>query len=94
MKTTQKTKAPVYWFKAKRYGYGWVPATWQGWLIMLLYIIAILLSVYMTSLVQELDQSSPVAVTSLFCLVFVYTIALVYICYLTGEKPRWRWGGK
>ena len=20
-----------YWFKAKTYGYGWTPATWQGW---------------------------------------------------------------
>jgi hypothetical protein len=24
-----------YWFKRKAYGWGWVPATWQGWLTIL-----------------------------------------------------------
>ena len=22
-----------YWFKAKLYGWGWVPVKWQGWLV-------------------------------------------------------------
>ncbi len=26
--------AGKYWFKAKNYGWGWYPATWQGWLIL------------------------------------------------------------
>ena len=26
--------------------------------------------------------------------VFLLTIVLMQICYWTGEKPRWRWGGK
>jgi len=24
-----------YWFKAKLYGWGWDPAIWQGWLVLL-----------------------------------------------------------
>ena len=32
-----------YWFPAKRYGWGWsFPTTWQGWLVMALYLILIL----------------------------------------------------
>ena len=30
-----------YWFKAKLYGWGWTPAKWQGWLVVLTYIILI-----------------------------------------------------
>lgn len=25
-------------------------------------------------------------------LLLLYTFVLILICYLTGEKPRWRWG--
>jgi len=27
------------WFKAKQYGWGWYPARWQGWLIVIGFII-------------------------------------------------------
>jgi hypothetical protein len=26
------------WFKAKRYGWGWTPVTWQGWVAVLVYV--------------------------------------------------------
>jgi hypothetical protein len=30
------------WFPAKRYGWGWgPPTTWQGWLLLALYIIGV-----------------------------------------------------
>lgn len=31
-----------YWFKAKPFGWGWTPVTWQGWLVILVYIALIL----------------------------------------------------
>ena len=34
------------WFKRKTYGYGWTPATWQGWLIIAVWIGLVLLNGY------------------------------------------------
>ena len=26
------------WFRRKRWGYGWTPVTWQGWLVVALFV--------------------------------------------------------
>jgi hypothetical protein len=33
------------WFVRKKYGWGWTPASWQGWLLIALYILFVLGSV-------------------------------------------------
>jgi len=81
-----------YWFKAKRYGWGWVPARWQGWCVMLIYVALILT----LALSREKDiagnpDSGSNALT--FALpVIALTAVLIIICYKKGEKPRWQWG--
>jgi hypothetical protein len=77
-----------YWFKAKLYGWGWTPVTWQGWGITGLYLLSILAFSF------TLDETSPPReVMFTFVLpVFFLTLLLIRICYRTGEKPRWRWG--
>jgi len=35
-----------YWFRRKLYGWGWTPATWQGWLTLLIFILIIPLNFY------------------------------------------------
>jgi hypothetical protein len=36
----------VYWFKAKRYGYGWgLPGSWQGWAFFVPWLILCMLTV-------------------------------------------------
>lgn len=49
-----------YWFKAKPFGWGWTPATWQGWLIMVLYIalIVLLISLHEESIPGNPDSGS------------------------------------
>jgi hypothetical protein len=77
-----------YWFKAKLYGWGWTPATWQGWVVLGSYIVLVLF------FGLTLDPTSPpreVAFTFLIPVAFL-TISLIRICYKTGEKPRWQWG--
>jgi len=27
-----------YWFKSKLYGWGWTPARWQGWFVLVVYV--------------------------------------------------------
>lgn len=67
------------WFRAKYYGWGWYPVTWEGWVVLLTYILYVV------------DRS---AESKKLFEIFFATILLIIICYLTGEKPRWRWGKK
>ncbi len=67
-----------YWFKRKLYGWGWVPAKWQGWFFMFVFAIFFIFGVTETNVV----------------LTILPVIALIFICYKKGEKPRWQWGKK
>lgn len=81
----------TYWFKAKRYGYGWYPATWQGWFVLGAAMVA------MTSILVGIDQHSHSVSDTLIGIVIPEAVILGFlllICVLTGEKARWRWGGK
>lgn len=81
-------KRPI-WFKAKTYGYGWYPATWQAWLIMAIWFAVVFLNflrIGPTSL-SETDNLIGFIVETI-----ILSIILVAICYWTGEKPGWRWG--
>lgn len=75
-----------YWFKAKTYGYGWYPVTWQGWTIIVVYLIILGLLSYMLNLAPEKN------VVFYSIAVFIITGLLVYISYKKGEPARWRWG--
>jgi hypothetical protein len=74
-----------YWFPAKRYGWGWgAPRTWQGWVTMVVYIAL------MTAGAFVFDLRSQQWLFLLF--VGAITAVLLFICWRTGEPPRWRWG--
>ena len=77
-----------YWFKAKTYGYGWYPATWQGWLIILVYLMIFGSLVFIFE--TDIEKYSVFYFTS----VAVITLLLVYISYKKGEPTKWRWGKK
>ncbi len=82
------------WFKAKLFGWGWYPSTWEGWLIIALYLGAIFAHLYV---VGALDDSLGKDIhnakfSEFFPWLLVYTGLLVWISYKKGEKPRWRWG--
>ena len=79
------------WFRAKTYGWGWYPATWQGWAVLAFYVLGMVLSFY------RIDSASPSTSDTLIDFVprFVLaTLVLLGVCWLSGEKPRWRWGNK
>ena len=81
-----------YWFKRKLYGWGWVPAKWQGWCVILLYILLIL-SLVLTR--EEAIPGNPDSGSNFltFALpIIVLTALLIIIAYKKGEKPRWQWG--
>ncbi len=70
------------WFKNKTYGWGWTPSTWEGWLVVGVYVALLLTGALWV-------EDHPV----LYASVLIWsTILLIWICYKKGEKPRWRWG--
>ncbi|MEM5399896.1 hypothetical protein [Paraburkholderia unamae] len=74
-----------YWFRAKRYGWGWgLPLTWQGWVVLVVYVLSIVLSAVFFE-----PHGHPYAFAGLAILA---TVALSLVCWLKGEPPRWRWG--
>lgn len=77
------------WFKAKNYGWGWTPITWQGWLIILFWIIINVFSFVNTDITAHSGSDTLIIFSPVF---IISTIVLIFICYKKGEKPRWRWG--
>lgn len=79
------------WFRAKRYGWGWVPVSWQGWLIIFAHIGMIAAGAYL--LFDGLETNNT-QLALFFIWTFVWTLPVMYAGYRKGEQPRWRWGGK
>jgi len=78
------------WFKAKEYGWGWYPVTMEGWGVLGLYLIGLFSSFFFL----ETISPKPYEAMIFFPNVIILTIFLILVCYLTGEKPEWRWGKK
>ncbi len=77
-----------YWFKRKLYGLGWTPATWQGWLVILAFVIFV---VFQTVLLNFTGQTATDTVLFL-ANVALGIIALLLVCKIKGEKLKWQWG--
>ena len=78
-----------YWFKNKVYGWGWVPVRWQGWVVLLAYI-AIFVPMFLLFLAIRTPTNDDV--TRFLLEVFALAAALILVCYITGEDPKWQWG--
>ena len=81
-----------YWFKAKLYGWGWVPVKWQGWCVILVYIVLLLTLVISKEKDVPGNNMSGSNVLTFALPIIILTILLVIVAYNKGEKPRWQWG--
>ena len=82
-----------YWFKRKRYGWGWVPVTWQGWLLVLGEILFLLVISHL--LLKDVPRNTYHPNLLIFnILLLVSVIITVAITYKKGPQPKWRWGKK
>ncbi|MEK7506297.1 MAG: hypothetical protein AAB572_01700 [Patescibacteria group bacterium] len=72
------------WFKARWFGWGWVPVRWQGWLVIVIGLALVFAGIY----VGEIDDAPGAALMGVLLM-----IALIFIFgYWKGEKPHWNWG--
>ena len=76
-----------YWFPVKRYGWGWgLPAKWQGWVVLCAYVALLVAGRFIFQPSQ--NKIGFIAYT------VVLTAVLCAVCYVKGEPPKWRWGGR
>lgn len=90
MKKDNLNTKEKFWFVRKTYGWGWVPATWQGWIVLFIYIILVTIFSFT---IDEFSTFREVVFTFILPVLFL-TITLIHICYKKGEKPCWQWGTK
>lgn len=73
-----------YWFRAKRYGWGWgLPLVWQGWAVLGIYLLLVAVGAAVL-----LPWYGPEV---FFPFIVVMMALLVGTCWVTGEPPHWRW---
>jgi hypothetical protein len=74
---------PRYWFRAKRYGFGWgLPLAWQGWVFFLLWLLLVPLGLrFLTSDSKAMRWAFIAAMVAL----------LLVVCYWKGEPAGRRW---
>jgi len=72
------------WFAARRYGMGSsLPISWQGWVVLLLYIAAVMGSFFL------FGEHSPAT----YAVIAIATLIFLVICARTTRGGwRWRWG--
>ncbi len=84
-------KKDDYWFKRRRYGWGWTPVTWQGWAIVVVCLGGIIATAFM--LPTDESRNSWTANDWKFLGVVAVLLAVLFIAtYAHGPKPKWRWG--
>lgn len=77
-----------YWFKRKLYGWGWTPATREGWLVTLGFLAFIILVAWRAEQAQLTGSEVTYQVVVPF---IVAVVTLIGICWRKGESPRWQW---
>jgi hypothetical protein len=83
------------WFRAKNYGWGWYPVTWQGYLVTILYVLAIFkIAFRAVKITEATNDSDSTFLWNYLPPLLVISLVMIWICYKTGEKPEWRWNGK
>ncbi len=79
------------WFKAKKYGYGWYPCSWEGWGVILLYTISL---VFHLKNVDKFATGASDVLINFMIPFLINTAFLIIISYAKGEPAKWRWGDK
>lgn len=81
-----------YWFKRKRYGYGWTPSSKEGWLLILAYLVIITMGVILFS--DKLESGETLYSIGYLIFIITTTSVLLLLTVRKAPKGKWRWGWK
>jgi hypothetical protein len=73
--------------KRKRYGYGWHPASWQGWLAVALLLITVIPAVMILKDLPKNILSIKLLIS--ICLIVVATSLPIATSLMKGPKLKW-----
>lgn len=95
-KTMKEARERGYWFKAKEYGYGWMPVTWQGWLVTFFFTLLLLRDILLV--LSDMSEYNgryvlPYLVETIIPFI-LYTTIFLFLTIKAGEPAKWRWGNK
>ena len=88
-------KSDEYWFKSKKYGWGWgMPNSRNGWLSFGLFFVVWLaaLAWYISAPIDSEVNGSGELI--LLAVIIADVIGLIFVSFKYGEPPKWRWGTK
>ena len=77
-----------YWFRRKLFGWGWTPATKEGWFILGFFFVALLFVVSRADRYTTQEEGF----TYLVLPVILLIVLLLLICWIKGEPPKWQFG--
>ncbi len=77
------------WFKRKLYGWGWTPATWQGWAVIGIFLVSIMLDSFMLDASAE---PSTTQMTLFFAKITLSVAALLLILLQNRRKTKMAMG--
>ena len=82
-----------YWFKPKRYGYGFCPISWEGWLATLFLVGLLFLSAHINNFFTPEIKTE----NGLMYLLNIFIIAGLFTFLFRNKVEgglQWRWGDK
>jgi len=83
------------WFKAKIHGWGWgPPICWKGWVVVGGYVALILLGAVRLAAYAIRFNQLWLPLAWYLAYVGVLSVAMLFVCWCRGPRPRWRSGGK
>lgn len=82
-------KEKEIWFRRKRYGWGWYPASWKGWMVTFGYIVLVVAGAYGIPFFEAGNNTSLILIY-----LIVISILFIAIAWKKGESLRWQWGDK
>lgn len=81
-----------FFFKRKRYGYGWKPVTTEGWLIVAGFVIVVLLWSHFA--LPQTDTPSTSQDLQYGIGLFALVTVLLLVTRRYAPPAKWRWGKK
>lgn len=85
-------KKDGYEVKRRRYGWGFIPVTWHGWVFIVAQVGIIFTAAFFLPMKPE--QPTVTDLIKYFIILGLVVLSLVIFGLMTGPKPRWRWGKK
>ena len=82
-----------YWFKPKRYGYGFYPISWEGWVFTLVLLGAIFASAYINNFFTD-SVSIKQGLRYLLDIAFIMGLFSILAKGKTKGELKWQWGRK